>query len=134
MGNTEQPTLLDNWIGWLQARIPILKESHNVFWLKQAMGGYKSDSSKMEHTEKSEVKSLSAEEYWLSKLHFNQVHLTAKQWCALMESFASMRVEQSKKEWEAEKEEFRMSLPDTCPEEWGSSYYCKSGIKCKRCF
>jgi len=34
---------LNNWTGWLQARIPSLKESHNVYWLKQAMEGYKKD-------------------------------------------------------------------------------------------
>lgn len=50
MDNKQQPTLLDNWTVWLQARIPTLKESHNVFWLKQAMEGYKSDSSKIGHT------------------------------------------------------------------------------------
>jgi len=33
----------NNCIGWLQARIPSLKESHNVYWLKQAMEGYKKD-------------------------------------------------------------------------------------------
>jgi len=39
---------LNNWIGWLQARIPALKESHNVYWLKQAMEGYKKDSKQIQ--------------------------------------------------------------------------------------
>jgi len=52
---------------------------------------------------KSEVKRLSAEEYWLKHNDFN-TPLTAKQWCALMESFASMRVEEAKKEWKEDKD------------------------------
>jgi hypothetical protein len=32
-----------NWIKWLQARIPDLKQSHNEFWLGQALDGYLSD-------------------------------------------------------------------------------------------
>jgi len=39
---------LNNWIGWLQARIRSLKESHNVYWLKQAMEGYKKDSKQIQ--------------------------------------------------------------------------------------
>jgi len=39
---------LNNWIGWLQARIPALKESHNVYWLKQAMEGYKKDGKQIQ--------------------------------------------------------------------------------------
>ena len=31
---------LENWIGWLQVRIPELKKQHNAFWLKQALQGY----------------------------------------------------------------------------------------------
>jgi len=38
----------NNWIAWLQARIPSLKESHNVYWLKQAMEGYKKDSKQIQ--------------------------------------------------------------------------------------
>ena len=38
----------NNWIGWLQARIPALKESHNVYWLKQAMEGYKKDGKQIQ--------------------------------------------------------------------------------------
>lgn len=30
----------ENWIKWLQARIPALKESHNEFWVSQALDGY----------------------------------------------------------------------------------------------
>lgn len=30
----------ENWIKWLQARIPELKESHNEFWVSQALDGY----------------------------------------------------------------------------------------------
>ena len=37
---------LKNWILWLQARIPSLKESYNIYWLKQAMEGYKKEMSK----------------------------------------------------------------------------------------
>ena len=41
----EQPkdnSNLKNWILWLQDRIPSLKESYNVYWLKQAMEGFAS--------------------------------------------------------------------------------------------
>jgi len=34
----------DNWIKWLQARIPELKESHNEFWISQAIDGYLQDN------------------------------------------------------------------------------------------
>ena len=30
----------ENWIKWLQARIPVLKESHNEIWLGIALDGY----------------------------------------------------------------------------------------------
>ena len=30
----------ENWIKWLQARIPTLKESHNEFWIALALDGY----------------------------------------------------------------------------------------------
>jgi hypothetical protein len=30
----------ENWIKWLQARIPTLKESHNELWLGMALDGY----------------------------------------------------------------------------------------------
>jgi hypothetical protein len=30
----------ENWIKWLQARIPTLKESHNEIWLGIALDGY----------------------------------------------------------------------------------------------
>lgn len=33
----------ENWIKWLQVRIPILMEKHNEFWLSQALDGYKDD-------------------------------------------------------------------------------------------
>jgi hypothetical protein len=35
-----------NWIAWLQARIPHLKESHNEFWISQALDGYLLDAQK----------------------------------------------------------------------------------------
>ena len=30
----------ENWIKWLQARIPILRKYHNIFLLNQAFDGY----------------------------------------------------------------------------------------------
>jgi hypothetical protein len=30
----------ENWIKWLQARIPELKKSHNEFWIALALDGY----------------------------------------------------------------------------------------------
>ena len=30
----------ENWIKWLQARIPELKKSHNEYWLRLALDGY----------------------------------------------------------------------------------------------
>ena len=30
----------ENWIKWLQARIPELKKSHNEYWLSLALDGY----------------------------------------------------------------------------------------------
>jgi len=32
---------VDNWIKWLQARIPELRKSHNKFWIKQALEAIK---------------------------------------------------------------------------------------------
>tara|TARA_R110000772_G_scaffold250065_2_gene364665 strand:- start:833 stop:1123 length:291 start_codon:yes stop_codon:yes gene_type:complete len=37
---------IENWIGWLQARIPELKKSHNAFWVKQALEGYSLEAEK----------------------------------------------------------------------------------------
>lgn len=34
----------ENWIAWLQARIPELKKSHCEFWLKQALEGHLEDN------------------------------------------------------------------------------------------
>ena len=28
---------IDNWVEWLQARIPELKKSHNEVWVRQAL-------------------------------------------------------------------------------------------------
>jgi protein-arginine kinase activator protein McsA len=36
----------ENWIKWLQARIPELKKSHNEFWISQALDGYLKDQQK----------------------------------------------------------------------------------------
>ena len=33
---------LESWIGWLQARIPALKDSSNKIWIKQALEGFAS--------------------------------------------------------------------------------------------
>jgi hypothetical protein len=30
---------IENWVEWLQARIPELKASHNAFWVTQALSG-----------------------------------------------------------------------------------------------
>ena len=38
----------ENWIKWLQARIPELKKSHNEYWLSIALEGYKDDCLKEE--------------------------------------------------------------------------------------
>lgn len=37
----------ENWIKWLQQRIPELKKSHNEFWLSQALDGYLEDTLKI---------------------------------------------------------------------------------------
>ena len=37
---------LDNWVGWLQARIPELKSGANEFWIRQALEGYKETKPK----------------------------------------------------------------------------------------
>ena len=104
-----QPTLLDNWIGWLQARIPALKESHNVYWLKQAMGGYKSENEQYFPKDSEPVapidKTLSSEDYLnnhykrLGHSSFTEAGLPAivKEF---MTDFANLRVEQAKEEWE----------------------------------
>lgn len=33
----------ENWIKWLQVRIPILKDKANEFWLAQALDGFHKD-------------------------------------------------------------------------------------------
>ena len=38
----------NNWIKWLQARIPALKESQNEFWISQALDGYLMDKQNQE--------------------------------------------------------------------------------------
>jgi hypothetical protein len=30
----------ENWVKWLQARIPELKKPHNEYWLRLALDGY----------------------------------------------------------------------------------------------
>ena len=36
----------ENWIKWLQARIPELKKPYNGYWLNLAMHGYLKDEQK----------------------------------------------------------------------------------------
>ncbi len=31
---------LENWLGWIQARIPEAKKGANAFWLRQALNGW----------------------------------------------------------------------------------------------
>jgi hypothetical protein len=37
---------IENWVEWLQARIPELKASHNAFWVTQALSGCASEAEK----------------------------------------------------------------------------------------
>lgn len=97
--NKEQDNELNNWIGWLQAKIPVLKKSENVFWLKQALIGYaKCEFFKPESGDTI----LSAEEYLnitnrhlLFSQHFDQI-------IEFAESYVALAVEQERKRWESE--------------------------------
>ena len=36
----EELEQLENWLGWIQARIPEAKKGANPFWLRQALHGW----------------------------------------------------------------------------------------------
>jgi len=38
---------LDNWMGWIQKRIPEAKEKANEFWISQALEGYAQEQIKL---------------------------------------------------------------------------------------
>lgn len=48
-----------DWLGWLQARIPELKKSQNVFWLKQCVNDLLSQSQPYKELSEGEKKDLS---------------------------------------------------------------------------
>lgn len=48
----------ENWIKWLQARIPALKDSANEFWLNQALEGYHSDTSSPQSARDEEIEKM----------------------------------------------------------------------------
>ena len=109
--DNKELTLLDNWIGWLQARIPALKESNNVYWLKQAMGGYKSENEQYfpkdaipTHAEIAQVepvapidKTLSAEQY-VRRLYPLSQTFSKLGVINIADDYANLRVEQAKEE------------------------------------
>ena len=37
---------IEEWVAWLQVRIPELKKSHNAFWVKEALNSYHKDMMK----------------------------------------------------------------------------------------
>jgi chromosome segregation ATPase len=54
----EAKEIENNWIGWLQARIPATKKGANEFWLRQALNGY---SNEQTQSLKQEIKELKHE-------------------------------------------------------------------------
>lgn len=119
MSNEQQPTLLDNWIGWLQARIPVLKESHNVYWLKQALEGFRANKPASASNSQVEpingTKPLPSAEQFLKTLPDNPdvIELPLRHWKQIhkwMESYAELVRQNEREKWEEENNKLKQKL------------------------
>ena len=108
MSETPKPALLENWTGWLQARIPALKESHNVYWLKQAFEGYKSDSTSANNAQVEPTNGTdhlpSASEYLKEVSPFATIY-DREQVAMHLHNFAELVRQNEREKWNLEREE-----------------------------
>jgi hypothetical protein len=67
----------ENWIKWLQSRIPELKKSHNEYWLSLALDGYfesKQIQALLQPPVVGRNEQLTAFTTWLSENHSIEIH------------------------------------------------------------